>query len=376
MEHVDVYRKKGRYCGWPANYGIWSWDDEIVVGFTVGYHLKEDGEYVETDGHARDARKPQVPMQARSRDGGRTWRVRGTPCRTPGDRNLSADEHIDADLFEELHVGGALDSVNAPVEHPGGIDFDHPDFALMCARTGIGKRFDARSWFYVSYARCERWNGPYWLPTFGHDHVAARTDYVVENDSTCSLFVPVMDGPPLVHNDDASTSDILESAVVCVRTTDWGGSFEKVGTVIEGAIMPASIRRADGRLLSAVRRTERIDLFESSDSGRTWSLLATPASDTGGNPPTLTELRDGTLCVTYGYRGEDDPGIRATLSDDGGTTWSDPIVLRGGAGTPDIGYPRTVQRSDGRVVTVYYFHDASGSERYIGATIWDPSEVA
>jgi hypothetical protein len=34
-------------------------------------------------------------------------------------------------------------------------------------------------------------------------------------------------------------------------------------------------------------------------------------------------------------------------------------------------YPRTVQRRDGKIVTVYYFHDRPKSDRYIAATIWD-----
>jgi hypothetical protein len=29
----------GRFGGWPANHGIWSWGDEILVGFSAGYHL-------------------------------------------------------------------------------------------------------------------------------------------------------------------------------------------------------------------------------------------------------------------------------------------------------------------------------------------------
>ena len=34
MRQVTVYREPGRFAGWPANYGIWCWGDEIVVGFT------------------------------------------------------------------------------------------------------------------------------------------------------------------------------------------------------------------------------------------------------------------------------------------------------------------------------------------------------
>jgi len=36
-EHLEVYRQPGRFAGWPANYGIWSWGKEIVVSFTLGH---------------------------------------------------------------------------------------------------------------------------------------------------------------------------------------------------------------------------------------------------------------------------------------------------------------------------------------------------
>jgi len=55
-----------------CNYGIWSWGDEIVVGFTVGYHDSSGGF------HTRDTSRPFVAMQARSLDGGQTWEVAST----------------------------------------------------------------------------------------------------------------------------------------------------------------------------------------------------------------------------------------------------------------------------------------------------------
>ena len=376
MEHIEVYRREGRYAGWPANYGIWSWGSEIVVGFTLCYHTIENGSLVEGEGlHPRDPTRAPVTMQARSLDGGRNWQVRGTPAPTPGGRSLSADEHIDAALFEELHVGAVLDGPEGPVEHPGGITFEHPDFALLVGRTGIAQRFPGRSWFYVTTDRGRHWNGPYRLPQFEYDQVTARTDCIVENDRECLLFFSAMDGPPLEQQPAASSSDIVESDVICVRATDWGGKFEFVGRVTEGAIMPASVRLANNSLLSAVRRENRIDLYHSADAGTTWEHRATPTENMGGNPPTLTRLHDDRLCITYGYRGDTNPGIRATFSDDDGQTWSDPIILRDDAGTPDLGYPRTVERPDGALVTVYYFNDSPASERYIAATIWDPTKV-
>ena len=47
------------------------------------------------------------------------------------------------------------------------------------------------------------------------------------------------------------------------------------------------------------------------------------------------------------------------------------LVSSGGGGR-DMGYPRTLERPDGKVVTVYYFQPGDSPYRRIIATIWDP----
>ena len=32
IKHVPIYQETSRFGGWPANFGIWSWGDEILVG--------------------------------------------------------------------------------------------------------------------------------------------------------------------------------------------------------------------------------------------------------------------------------------------------------------------------------------------------------
>lgn len=357
MRHVTVYREAGRYGGWPANYGIWAWGDEIVVGFTLGYHKTSAGF------HARDRSRPFVTMQARTVDGGATWSVESLPADSPGGRGLSADEHMEADL-------GLGSLVQAGHTLPGlesGVDLAHPDFALMCARSGL--RAGALSWFYVSHDRCNSWHGPYRLPTFGQPGIAARTDYVIDDAATGTLFLT------------ATKRDGDEGRVFCARTTDGGVSFSFVSWVCDEppgyAIMPASVRLDSGRMLTAIRYRNGqhcwIDLFASDDDGLTWDHVGRPAADTGqgGNPPAMILLRDGRLCLSYGCR--DPPfAMRARLSSDGGFSWGKEVVLRSGAGNHDIGYPRSAQRSDGAVVTVYYWNDHPDTERYIAATIWKP----
>src|SRR5436309_8956118 len=76
--HVMVYHHPGRFGGWPANHGIWSWGDEILVGFSAGYH-KDLG----PNRHNIDHDKPEEHLLARSRDGGLTWTIEN-----PADRRV------------------------------------------------------------------------------------------------------------------------------------------------------------------------------------------------------------------------------------------------------------------------------------------------
>ncbi len=362
MRQVTIYREPGRYAGWPANYGIWSWDNEIVVGFTVGYHKSDAGF------HRRDRDKPFTAMQGRSTDGGETWTVSETPCRLPGTGTLSANEHGQDKQTQQDDTSYST---------PQRVNFEHPDFAMMCSRSGL--KAGAQSWFYTSTDRCHSWQGPFKLPMFGFTGIAARTDYLITNSDECLLFLT------------ASKSDGGEGLIFCARTTDGGRSYSlhaQIGPEPDGfAIMPASVRLPDSQILVAVRCRGRsgqgdkdwetlknwIDLYTSDDDGKTWKYMNRPVEDTGrgGNPPTLTKLHDGRLCLIYGYR--DAPHrICAKLSSDDGKTWGDEIVLRDNGGDPDIGYPPTIQRPDGVVVTVYYFDEEPDGERFIEATLWKP----
>ena len=363
-EHVEVYREPGRFAGWPANYGIWSWGNEIVLSFTLGY-MDLSGGF-----HARDKSRPFVTKQARSLDGGKTWEVGDPDLKAPGGKGLSADEHV-----EDIHkVGSALGGEDTPQPCPGGIDFLHPDFALMCAKTGLSE--GCSSFFYTSTDRCHSWQGPYSLPMFDQTGIAARTDYLIDDTNTCTLFLT------------ANKTNGKEGRVFAARSTNGGESFDFlsfIGPEPPGFnIMPASLRLSETGIIVAIRCCERletfqtsrhwIDVWKSTDNGDTWSHLNTPAENTGsgGNPSTLTRLEDGRVCLIHGYRAEPF-NVCARLSDDEGASWSDEIVLRTGGGNPDIGYPRTVQNADGQIVSCYYWNDTADGERYIAATLWTPS---
>jgi hypothetical protein len=67
------------------------------------------------------------------------------------------------------------------------------------------------------------------------------------------------------------------------------------------------------------------------------------------------------------------------FSSDNGESWSDEVVLRSGDGANrDAGYPRMVQRPDGKLVLIYYWNNANDEDstpyRYIASTIFDPGK--
>jgi hypothetical protein len=147
------------------------------------------------------------------------------------------------------------------------------------------------------------------------------------------------------------------------------------------AIMPSTVRLSPTSLLTAIRRKEEgrgwIELYRSETNGGSWDYegRCIPSTGAGSNPPSMLRLRDGRLCITYGYRGEPF-GIRARISNDAGKTWGHEIVLRNDGTKSDLGYTRSVQRPDGKIVTVYYFNARRNRERTIEATIWNPGEPA
>jgi len=335
VQNVIIYKEDGMFGGWPANNGIWSWGDEIVVGFIVGDFDPE------ATGH-KIGSAPKRHKYARSLDGGETWTVTPAPYQ---------DE---------------LGREPEPQPSPGGFDFTHPDFALKFRYVSAGRGF---SWFYVSMDRCHTWEGPFSYPTFDRPIISARTDYLVNGPDDLMAFIT------------SGKDNNQEGRVFMTRTRDGGANwtFETwIGPEPDGfSIMPTTVRLSENEIYTGLRRKEGdthwIDGYLSEDNGDTWTLVNRPAESTGGsygNPGSMLELEDGRLAIAYGYRSQP-YGMRARLSEDRGRTWGEEIILRDDAGSWDLGYPRTVQRPDGKLVTIYYYNDED-QERYIAATIWEP----
>jgi len=353
--HVIVWRETGRYGGWPANHGIWSWGDEILVGFSAGY-MTPGVQIGAPRRHPIDRTRPEQHLLARSIDGGESWTIE----HPDGLRPPPTTGHMAGVPTE---TGGS-----AARAFDGMADLTGRDVALTFR---MGSADTGPSWFFVSSNRGRDWQGPFAFPELGLPGIAARTDYLTLGPREALVFLT------------SAKADRTEGRPFVARTTDGLRTFIFRSWIAPEppkgfAIMPSTVRLDERTLVTAIRRQtpegNGIDIYRSTDLGVSWSFTTTAVGDTGrGNPPSLVRLRDGRLALTYGYRAAPF-GIRARISRDGGSTWEAERVLRDGAQDWDLGYPRSVQRSDGRIVTVYYFNDAAQPERYIAATIWDPGK--
>lgn len=112
-----------------------------------------------------------------------------------------------------------------------------------------------------------------------------------------------------------------------------------------------------------------MELFYSGDSGASWQERG-PVTNRREINGHLLRLKDGRVLLTYGNRLPDQKGVEAKFSSDEGKTWSSPIrLVRLGL---DCGYPSSVQRADGKIVTAYYSSRVDYHWRWhMGVSIWE-----
>lgn len=355
IQHLKIYYQEGRFGGWPANNGIWNWGDEILVGFV-------EAEHYETEGFHTYNRETARNKYARSLDGGETWEI--ADAYDLGQRGWAFDNNLPDELAEEPAI------LETPIE-----DFTNPDFLITWLRYNF---HNGPSIFYYSNNRGHLWHGPYQFPDLNTHGIGTRTDYIVDGPKQLSAF----------HN--AAKENGREGWILHTRTTDGGLTWEPVSWFRDEEpegfeIMPSTIRLGQNEILSILRardlnpRRDYMKAYRSTDNGLSWSEEPDPVFDTGagGSPPALLQMVDGRLALAYAYRSRYGSRICLRISDDGGKSWSHEIPIRtGDLANADIGYPRMVQREDGKLVIIYYWNHAANPKekpyRYIAASIVDP----
>jgi len=206
--------------------------------------------------------------------------------------------------------------------------------------------------------------------------LSARTAYLPQDEKTSLFFISAK--PP--GEKEAG------NRVACIQTSDGGLSFEFLSWVTpeDGksvAIMPQAVSLSQDTFVLAYRKIyknhdgdDAIEIYRSEDRCRSWQFASTVTiTKPHSNPPALVRLTDGQLCCAYGDR--NDLKIKARWSEDDGRTWGPEVVVRDDYHQchdhdHDLGYVSMVERTDGRLVAMYYWatenHRSSISPRRYG----------
>lgn len=363
LQHIIVYHESGKFAAWPANGGMWAWDDELLVCYSAADHEVKQG-------HTYDLKTARNQF-ARSKDGGLTWQMENAWDR--GIKGMAMDHQVG-------------DSAVAPILLPEAIDFQHPDFAFLFQRES---NYRGPCHFYYTYNRGHSWNGPFAFPELDSMGITNRTDYIVDGPHEMRVFMSIGHGRTAM----AKTSDgALNWELVSYIGPDFTRS-EKTHQRNDYSLMPSSVRLSDAELYSTVRHREGpeghvwITAYRSMDNGLSWQSEVDPVGENVNSPSALLSLTDGRLALAYIHRrggwglesdGSGQSSLCVKISDDNGKSWSNLYVLRSEDGANvDCGYPRAVLNARGEIVVVYYWNHsldkAQEPYRYIAATIIDPA---
>lgn len=370
-EHGIVYRNEREFSAWPFLGGLWQTrDGDVAAAFT-----RNDCTYGSPD----DVHHNKLSVSRgrltiiRSKDGGANWDAAGT--KTIFDMTTTA---------ADIAAGGPADYAGEPA-----VDFSDPDTLVVTGSVPAHFVPDAQAWLSLSTDGGQNWRRPILLsraglPSIsGHGSAMARADGM----SLVALTMVTPDGwtrRPLLYASANAGASWHFLSFITPEQDDGAAVSARQGVPRFGAhryFYPRPIPLRGGRLLASMRCQRDptsilwTEIFASDDGGRTWRFLS--RVNDWGAPGDIVEMSDGRIICVYGYRLAP-YGIRYRVSEDGGSRWGSERILRDDGGSWDLGYPRVLETSPGKLLSVYYFNrkdDAvqlNGGVRHIARSLFAP----
>ena len=364
--HRVVYRNDAEFNSHPFLGGLWRTSKgELVIAFMSTECTYRSTEDVSHNVITRTRRRMRT---ARSADGGRSW---------------TAD---DPESVFEIPEPVATDSA-AGVPEPIG-DLDTRDLLVATGATPALLVPEAQPWMRISTDAGRSWRPAFRLPMFKLASLSGNGSFMRRADGMwlVALTAASQDGwyrRPVLYG-SWNGADWTFLSFLTPPIADDEVDAPRSGQPRFGShryMYPRPIQLRDGRILLSVRAQRDptsalwTEVFESRDGGRTLRFLS--RVNDWGAPGDLVEMADGRIACVYGYR-VPPFGVRYRLSADGGSTWGREVILRDDGGSWDLGYPRVIEVSEGRLLTTYYFNEANdtiqmnGGVRHIAMTDFTP----
>ena len=373
VDHATVYRREDEFCSWPFTSGFWdNGEGTLIANFATRNVTYDSGDAIRHDVLGQNSSNPRT-ITVRSYDRGLTW---------DGD-----------DPQVNMMAGPGGGPRRAPEEMPRMFDepVDYLDPAILISSGSMGG-------FATSGARAtaqlSRDGGRTWGPTvlLPFDHLPSTTGTqgsLVLPNGTCLLFLFSVEKDntnrrPLVYASMNRGREFHFLSYIVPEEDPWGladGDYTDPSVAFVGHrwFYPRGYLLPNGRIICVVRCQRDptgvmwSEIYKSDDAGRTWSFLS--RINDFGAPTSLVIMPDGRVVAVSGYRLMP-AGIRARVSEDGGATWGEEIIVRDDGGSWDLGYPNAWLVSDDEVGTLYYFnskHDpvqANGGVRHVARSIF------
>ena len=301
-----------------------------------------------------------------SHDGGLTWKLGGAVTqhepKTIRGSNCAAGLTSGGDLV--VLTAGTLAEYKAGIP-AAPAKFRHRELGAWLSRSPDG----GRSWWVYKDAFPE-------MTPVGGPAIPFGNIQIAQNGDLCAAAYSVV-----------GQWETFEGRKFCsflYRSKDDGKTWGEPVVIGPGANETTVVHLGRGRWLAAARNGpgtgtgNYLNLCVSVDDGRTWKDRG-PITGLQRIPGNFAKLHDGRLLFCYGERNSayGKRGVEAMISSDGGETWSKPVRLVDWNGL-DGGYPSSVQRNDGQIVTAFYASAFAGDPAesrdnyHMGVIVWDP----